>query len=221
MNTVLPLTMLAIFGYVAWTAGEFPLFLLVFGTPLLIFGLLLLAGSYLELRDEYIRDKAKAHALSPSLDEGTMRGFSKRRAQQLLDREEEIRSRTDEALSPGSSVKLWLYRRWGGAEAINYLLADLRELALAKRYIGRGGDYQDNHRAEIEAAELLKLRKELAQRYGLSPFEQRALECDLSEIVEVELERDERGDHRRDGRGRQLPRGRGGGRQQRRRRRKQ
>lgn len=189
---------MGIMAFLYWSVGALWLFVLLCVGVVGVVVLYGLAVAYFELRDEFLRDQAKFQALRPALDKGTLRGFVERRAQQILDREEEIRARTDEALYPGSSIKLFFYRRWGGEQAINYLLADLYQLAWAKRYIAQGGDYRDKRRAELEAAKLLKLRKQLAQRYGLSPFQQQALGRRLEDLIELRRE-DEDNDYYRGG----------------------
>jgi hypothetical protein len=131
---------------------------------------------YMQVRDEFERDKAKAEAFDAALDEEIMEKFIQQRAQQILDSKEQILERLDEVLGPGTSFKLWLYRQWGGQKALRYLLADVQELGLAKRYIAQGGDYQDRIRKEDEDAKILNLRAELIEKYKLSPFQQRVLD---------------------------------------------
>lgn len=150
----------------------------------LLGGVLVRVGSvWWWLYNEFEKDKAKAEALA--LDEKIMEKFSQMRAQQILDNQEEVLRRIDEVLSPNPSLKLWYYRRRAGQQALRYLLADLQEFGFAKKYIAEEGDLEDQLRQEKYNAKILKYRKELIEKYNLSPFERRTVDKIFREVVDI------------------------------------
>lgn len=173
--------LLAVIALVFGSSAGFSGVLLTFLAATLVLALFGVLWWLWSLRDQFNRDKAKAEALEYALKEGTIRGYGKRRAQELVGKEDQILQRLDERLGPGSSVKLWFYRRWGGEEALQLLMADAKELSWAKHYIAHEGEYRDRHREETQEAKLLEYRQKLARRLNLSAEQEQEVDEILNE----------------------------------------